>query len=116
MGKQAEKTLHRVNRTLKALSECNQAVVHATEESVLLREICKIITDIEGYCLAWVGFAQPNETVRPVAEAGYEAGYLDTLHILMANTERGQGPIGTAIRTGTPSISQIGRASCRERV
>jgi len=104
--KQAEKTLRRVNRTLKALSECNQAVVHATEESVLLRDIGKIITDIEGYCLAWVGFAQQDETVRPVAQAGYEAGDLDTLHISRANTEQGQEPTGTALRTGKPSISQ----------
>jgi len=103
--KRADKTLRRTNRTLRALSKCNQAVVRAAEESALLNDICRIIVDIEGYHLAWVGFAE-EKRVHPVAQAGYEAGYLDTLHITRADTEFGQGPTGAAIRTGKPSINQ----------
>ncbi len=104
--KETDKTLRRTNRTLRALSKCNQAVVRAAEESALLNDICRIIVDIEGYCLAWVGVADEKKNVYPVAQAGYEAGYLDTLHITCADTEFGQGPTGTAIRTGKPSINQ----------
>jgi len=88
------------------LSECNQVVVRAKEEPHLLGQICRIIVDIGGYCLAWVGFAEKDEakTVRPAAQAGYEEGYLDTLCITWADTGRGRGPTGTAIRTGKPIV------------
>jgi PAS domain S-box-containing protein len=87
-------------------SECNQALVRETDESDLLHETCRIIVEVGGYRLAWVGFAEQNEqkTVRPVAQAGYEEGYLDTVNITWADTERGRGPTGKAIRTGKFSI------------
>ena len=99
-----EKELCRVNRALKTLSECNQAMIRATEESELLYDICRIIVDVGGYHLAWVGFAEKNEsrTVKPAAQMGYEEAYLDSVNITWANTERGRGPTGTAIRTGQP--------------
>jgi hypothetical protein len=39
-------------------------------------------------------------SVLPVANAGFEEGYLQTLRLTWADTERGRGPTGTAIRTG----------------
>jgi GAF domain-containing protein len=59
-----------------------------------------------GYRLAWVGFAEhdTDKTVRPVAQKGFEDGYLETVEITWADTERGRGPTGTAIRTGEPTI------------
>ena len=104
--KEVEKALRRSNRALTTLSECNQALVRASEESDLLHDICRIIVEIGGYRLAWVGFAEQDEakTVRPVAQTGYEEGYLDTVEITWADTERGRGPTGTAIRTGKPCV------------
>jgi len=104
--KQSEKQLHRANRALKTFSECNQAVVRARKEPHLLHEICRIIVDIGGYRLAWVGFVRQDEakTVQPVAQAGYEEGYLDKLNITWADTERGRGPTGTAIRAVKPIV------------
>ena len=100
--------LARVNRTLNILSECNQTVVRATDEQVLLQEICRIIVDVGGYSVAWIGFAEQGaaRTVRPVAHAGFEDGYPDTLGITWADTERGRGPTGTAIRSGRPCIAK----------
>ncbi|MDI6688047.1 MAG: GAF domain-containing protein [Desulfobacterales bacterium] len=102
--KQTEKELRRVNRALRALSECNQTLIRANEESDLLHGVCRIIVKVGGYHLAWVGFAEQDEakTVRPVAQAGYEKGYLDTINITWADTKQGRGPTGTAIRSGTP--------------
>jgi PAS domain S-box-containing protein len=103
----AERELRRVNRALATLSECNQAVARATQESQLLQEICRIIVEVGGYRLAWVGFAEQGETktVRPVAQAGYEEGYLETINITWADTDEGRGPTGTAIRTGEPVVA-----------
>lgn len=104
--KRAEEELRKVYRALQTLSECNQVLVRATEESELLRDICRIIVEIGGYRLTWVGYAEPNKkkTVRAVAQAGYEEGYLETVNITWADTERGRGPTGTAIRMGKPCV------------
>jgi PAS domain S-box-containing protein len=102
---QAEERLARLNRTLRTLYECNQALVRATEENELLRSICRILVEIGGLRMAWVGYREFNQdkTVRPVARAGYEDGYLEAVNITWADTERGRGPVGTAIRTSTTS-------------
>jgi len=101
-----EAELCRVNRALKALSECNGAMVRAGDETELLNNICHIIVDVGGYHLAWVGFAETDETknVRTVAQKGYEAGYLESVNITWADTPHGRGPTGTAIRTGRPCV------------
>ncbi len=106
--------LDKTNRALKTLSECNQALVRATDESGLLNDLCHIIVNVGGYRLAWVGFAEQDEvkTVRPVAQAGYEDGSLESLHLIWADAERGHslpeifdGLAGTAIRTGQPVVA-----------
>jgi PAS domain S-box-containing protein len=82
--------------------------MRATSESEYLEEVCTIVVEDCGHAMVWIGFAEEDDakTVRPVAHAGFEDGYLDTLAITWADTERGRGPTGTAIRTGTPSMSR----------
>lgn len=109
--KRAETELRRANRALRTMTACNQVQVSATEESGLLREVCRVIVEEGGYRLAWVGFAEHDEpkTVRPVAHAGYEQGYLEQTQITWADTERGQGPTGRAIRGGRPMVCRDAR-------
>lgn len=103
--KRAEQDLHRLRRTLQAFSKSSRALIYATDEAAYLLEVCRIIVEDCGHALVWIGFAENDaaKTVRPVAYAGFEEGYLDTLHISWADTERGRGPTGTAIRTGQAS-------------
>jgi PAS domain S-box-containing protein len=100
--------LARANRMLNIHSECSLALIRATEEDALLQEICRIIIDLGGYPLVWIGYAEQDaaKSVRPVAQAGFEEGYLDSVGITWADTERGRGPTGTAIRTGEPCITK----------
>ncbi|MDH3558069.1 MAG: PAS domain S-box protein [Deltaproteobacteria bacterium] len=106
--RRSEEALWKVNRALKMLSECNHALVRAANEEDLLHEICQIIVDKGGYRLAWVGIAITDEkkTVVPMAQAGYEEGYLESLNITWDDTEKGRGPTGTAIRTRKPIIAK----------
>ena len=106
--KELEEELRRANRSLKMLSACNHALIHAENEESLLNSVCQIIVEEGGYKLAWVGFKEKDKkkTVCPVAQAGYEEGYLESLHITWANRERGRGPTGRAIRSGEPSIAK----------
>jgi PAS domain S-box-containing protein len=101
--KKGEEALRKLYRHQRAVSNSNQALMHATEENLLTQEICNIIVNDCGYSLVWVGFAEhdQNKTVRPVAFAGFDKGYIDSLRITWdENSERGRGPTGTVIRTG----------------
>jgi PAS domain S-box-containing protein len=100
--KLAEEHLKKLNRDLLTISNCNQALLRATNEMELLSDICHIIVKIGGYRMAWVGYAEddPEKNVRPVASAGHEEGYLDIVNISWADVERGRGATGTAIRNG----------------
>ncbi len=100
--KRVEEALCRLNRELRAISNCNQTLLRATDEQSLLQEICRIVCEEAGYRVAWVGYAEHNEakSVRPAAWTGTEEGYLANLGITWAETERGRGIIGTAIRSG----------------
>ncbi len=102
--KRAEAELRRVNRALQALTECNEAMVRASEESDLLEKVCRLLVEVGGFRLVWVGYAEQDEakSVRAVAHAGFEEGYLATLNLTWADEERGRGPTGAAIRTGQP--------------
>ncbi|MCG6918099.1 MAG: GAF domain-containing protein [Deltaproteobacteria bacterium] len=106
--KELEEELRRANRSLRMLSACNHALIHAENEESLLDSVCQIIVEAGGFKLAWVGFKEKDQkkTVRLVAQAGYEEGYLESLHITWANRERGRGPTGRAIRSGEPSIAR----------
>ena len=106
--KQNEEKLRRLNRTLRAISNSNQALMRATDEASFLQEACRIIQEDCGYKMVWVGLAEDDEakSVRPVAYAGFEKGYLDALKITWSDTERGRGPTGRAISTGQPQFCQ----------
>ncbi len=103
-----EEELRKTDRAFRALSECNQAMMRQTEERELLQQVCRIVVDVGGYRMAWVGFAGNDESksVLPIASAGYDHGYLGQAQIAWADTERGRGPTGTAIRTGKIVTSQ----------
>jgi PAS domain S-box-containing protein len=100
--KLAQEAQLRLNRELMAISRCHEVLIRATDEETLLRDICRIICDEAGYRMAWVGYAEHDEvkSVRPVAWAGVEDGYLIDAHITWADTECGRGPTGKAIRSG----------------
>ncbi|MDX2099077.1 MAG: ATP-binding protein [Leptolyngbyaceae cyanobacterium bins.59] len=97
-----------VHRALRVLSACTQAVIRATDEQALLQTLCQLITEEAAYRMAWVGYVRydENKTVEPIAWAGYETEYLRTINVTWADTERGRGPTGRAIRSGQPVACQ----------
>jgi PAS domain S-box-containing protein len=101
-----EERLRQASRRLEALSQVNQALIYAIDESALLHEVCRIIVEVGGYRMAWVGFVQADElrTVEPVAHAGFEDRYLETLGIALDGGNAAHGPMAQAIRTGETQI------------
>lgn len=107
--KRAEEELRNAHRALKTLNEVNQALIHATDETLFLQEICRIIVSVGGYHMAWAGLIQPSpnlpQRIHIVAGAGNETTPIETPAI--AWTQRGNhGPTLTALRTGQPCIAR----------
>ena len=94
---------HQAEAALQTVTACNRVLERATSEPEMLREICRVIVEEEGYRMAWIGFPEADEkkSVRVVAHAGFEEGYLDKAKINWREDDaRGQGPSGVAFRTG----------------
>jgi PAS domain S-box-containing protein len=106
--KQDEKKLRQLNRTLRAINDSNQALMRATDEKAFLKRGCEILVQDCGYKMVWIGFAQNDKakTVKPVAYAGFDKSYIESLNVTWADTARGQGPTGRAIRTGQPQFCE----------
>jgi PAS domain S-box-containing protein len=100
--KRKEEELNKLNRALKAQSNSRLAMAMASSEKDFLDQICRIVVDDCGYTMVWIGFAEQDgaKTIRPAAYAGFDRSYLDTLNLTWADSERGRGPTGTAVRTG----------------
>ena len=100
-----EETLAGMRRNLQTLYQCNRALIRATEEYELLQSVCQILVDVGGLRMVWIGYRQFDQenSIRPVAIAGYDEGYVETVKGTWADSERGHGPLGTAIRSGKPS-------------
>jgi two-component system cell cycle sensor histidine kinase/response regulator CckA len=105
--KAAEDRIHNLNRLLKTISEVDQLLVKVEDEESLLKEVCRVLVESGGYSLAWIGKADP-ETMRavPVARAGADANLLDSIVVRWDDSPEGDGPFGTAIRTGRHVIVQ----------
>jgi PAS domain S-box-containing protein len=107
--KRTEIELQRSERALRAISACDQALVHAATEAELLEQICRAIVALGGYRMAWVGFPEhnPAKTFRVAAVAGHESDYLAEVKISWSEAEEsGRGPTGRAFRTGRRFICQ----------
>ncbi|MGC2414317.1 MAG: PAS domain S-box protein [Stellaceae bacterium] len=106
--KETERTLLRLNRTLRTLSRGNEVLVHATSEPELLRETCQTIVETGGYRMAWIGIAQHDaaKSVIPAASAGDVGDYLDKTQVTWKDEPRGRGPTGRAIRSGEVQVIQ----------
>ena len=101
--KTAEARIQRLTQLYLALSQCNQAIVRATDEAALFAEVCRGAVLFGGMKMAWIGLADATRRVVPVASFGDEFGYLEDIEIsLDAGDPYGRGPTGTAIREDQP--------------
>jgi PAS domain S-box-containing protein len=103
--KQAQDALLRLNRTLRALSAGNHALVHGRDEKSLLETMCQATTEA-GYVLAWVGYVKHDErkSIVPMAISGAGRGYVEQLRVTWEDEPRGRGPTGLSVRTGKTQI------------
>ncbi len=98
--------LNKANRELQLLTKVNDLILKATDEQVLLDEVCKCIIFSGGYKLAWVGFmplsSDAEKKVRQVSACG-EISYLSEITISLSDETK--GPTATVLLTGKPFIN-----------
>jgi PAS domain S-box-containing protein len=105
--KQVQQRLQELNLVRQAAGAINALMMRERDPKRLLAEACKILVETRGYRFVWIGQVEPgSKRVVPAAHAGKEAGYLDAVTITWDETPTGQGPTGTAIRTGQPMACQ----------
>lgn len=97
--KQAASSIRLLGSLYAALSECNAAVIHCTDEAELFRRICEVVVDRDDIAMAWIGITDAGGRVIPVASHGLGKEYTAGIHITVhADDPHGQGPTGTAVR------------------
>ena len=92
----------RTTRALRTLSAGNRTVLREKDEGALMAAMCRVAVEEGGYRLAFVNHAREDEekSVVTLARAGEDRGFIDSLDLTWADSERGRGSVGTAIRTG----------------
>src|SRR5512139_315216 len=91
---------------LQTIAAVNEMLLAELPEHELMSRICQELVRDRLFRMAWIGLVnEDGVTVRPVAEAGFEAGYLAQANIRCDDTPQGSGPTGMAIRLGRTVIN-----------
>ncbi len=103
--KKKEEKIHFLNRLLRSVRDINQLISRENDEKKLLQSACNVLSQINNYRFVWIG-KQNHATGRvvPVAQAGFEKGYLKNLVITWDDSETAKGPTGQAFRTARSFI------------
>jgi diguanylate cyclase (GGDEF)-like protein/PAS domain S-box-containing protein len=94
------------NLLLQTIAAVNEMLMQELPEQELMACICQELVRDNLFRMAWIGLVdEDGMTVRPVAEAGIARGYLAQAAIRCDDSLQGQGPTGTAIRSGITVIN-----------
>jgi PAS domain S-box-containing protein len=106
LHKKTWQALQRKTRAYQVISACNHILIRAESEEDFLNSICSALVSVGGYRGAWIGYARNDreKTVEPVARSGPEQEQPDTLQVSWNAGRQGNGPTGTAVRTGNPRV------------
>ncbi|QLG50559.1 bacterio-opsin activator domain-containing protein [Natrinema halophilum] len=104
--RQQREQLEALNRLNRIGHDITHAVITTETRAELEQQVCDRLAESDAYRFAWIGGVNPgSDTVIPQAAAGDEDGYLDEIEITVDDEhESGQGPAGTAIRTGRVQV------------
>ena len=105
--KGAERRIGELNLLLRAIRDIDRLIVRERDPERLLTEACRSLVQTRGYHAAWIGLTDPDsKRVAPAAHAGKGADSLAAATVTWDDAPTGQGPTGTAIRTGQPWVCQ----------
>ncbi|ELY58931.1 bacterio-opsin activator domain-containing protein [Natronolimnohabitans innermongolicus] len=99
--------LESLNRLNRIGHDITHAVITTETRADLEQRVCERLAESDAYRFAWIGGVNPgSDRVVPKAAAGVEDGYLDAIEVsAVEDDDSGQGPSGTAIRTGSVQVA-----------
>lgn len=90
-------------RRYHILSQCNHAVIHATDEESLFAVVCQVLVESGGYAMAWIGLPLPDKRFAVAAAYGEYTAAIEKAKPSWDTTQpSGSGPTGSAFRTRQP--------------
>lgn len=101
-----EREVLRLNRVFRALWESHTALTRSTTEGELIQGVCNALAGQDLFPLAWIGepVDDPDKRILVRGAAGAAAAYLRDIQVTWSNEPSGQGPSGSAIKTGGPVV------------
>jgi len=103
--KKVEEQLRKSLNLESALRRIDEKILSGADFKETLGIACDAVVEM-GYRMCWVGLAEADHTVRPIAARGFDEGYLETILVRWDESPEGRGPTGTAIRTGRLYVIQ----------
>jgi len=106
--RRTETSLQLVTRARRVMAECNRVLLRATDEQSLLDDMCRIVVDVGGYPMVWIGWPMHDarRSIWPVARHGNDQGYLDSLDLTWAADSASHGLAGAAICTAAAQVAR----------
>ncbi|MDE3213066.1 MAG: PAS domain S-box protein, partial [Bacteroidota bacterium] len=100
--KQAEQKIIKSSRLYYFISQFNQMIIHAGNETSLFRQACDIAVNVGNFNLAWIGILNPDTgRLEPMMYSGYQTDYVSYLNISVEEGSiEAKGPSGQAISMG----------------
>jgi PAS domain S-box-containing protein len=94
-----------IGRLHIASSEVSRAILRGHSRKELLNDVTRILVESGGFAMAFIAWHDlESRQLLPAARFGDNAGYADHIRIYSDDRLEGQGPSGTAFRTGVPYI------------
>jgi len=103
-----EQEVLRLARVKRSLQAATSILLRARSEAEIFDQICTILVQLSDYRMVAIAIANddPGKTFRFTSIAGDDDGYLAHAHITWNDEPTGNGPLGTAIKTGTVQVNQ----------
>ncbi|HHS12393.1 MAG TPA: PAS domain S-box protein [bacterium] len=115
----AEADLQRSNHALRTISECNQILVRADQESKLIRDICRAIVEVGQYSNAWIAYKSEGR-MSVQASYGMPKSKVRCLEELMRTGMEKNNPVIKVLNTGArlyvPDFKKVGSGQSEETI
>ncbi|MEK6693011.1 MAG: GAF domain-containing protein [Nitrospirota bacterium] len=107
----SEQSLQEHSEELLSLSEATSFITTLPISEDIYDSICSVAVWILRFKMTWIGLIEEGgrtrdegRAIKPVAQSGFEDGYLSGIKITWDDSPTGMGPTGMAIKTHEPMV------------
>lgn len=99
--KVGEDKIKKINSIIMSVKAINETLLVTKDEGGLFNEICRLLVKMEFVKAVWIGLTEKGcAEVKPVAQKGFEEGFLTSIKIRLDDSSYKLDPVGMAIKTG----------------